>query len=482
MKRIIFLCCALLSIGSLFAQSAPSGYSIELTLRPYKQEKVYLGYYYGDKKAIADSMILDVNSKGVFKGPKPLLGGIYFIVSPKKEILFELLIDKQQRFSIQADTAKLPAGVVFSNSADNLSFQRYTSFANGLSQIAAKANQDMAKARTATDSAMAESQLKQLGVGLKRYRDSIMRTAPQTILAALFKAMDEPEVPPASKHPGGKYDSNFAYRYFKSHYWDGVSFDDDRLIRTPFFESKLSRYYRDLVPPSPDSIIREVDRMILYARPSNEMYKFLMVHFVQKYINPEYMGQDAVFVHLFEKYINTGQTDFFTEQYKDFMTRRAYSIMANLIGRPAADLDMVDSSGNPRNLFSIKSDLTVVCFWDPTCGHCKEVVPKLDSIYKTKWKGMGVVIYGVMTDGGKDNWIKFIKDHQMNDWVHVYELPSTTAKITAEGKPSYRQLYDVYQTPMLYLLDKEKRIIAKKLSLEQLDEVILLKLKNSPAR
>ena len=479
MNRIILLCCALLSFGSLYAQS---GYSIELTLKPYKQEKVYLGYYYGDKKAIADSVILDVNSRGVFKAAKPLQGGIYFVVSPKKEILFELLIDKQQRFSIQADTAKLPSGVVFSNSADNLSFQRYTSFANGLSQIASKANQDLAKARTAKDSASADAQLKQLGVALKRYRDSIMKTAPQTILAALFRAMDEPEVPPAAKHPGGKYDSNFAYRYFKSHYWDGVSFDDDRLIRTPFFESKLSRYYRDLVPPSPDSIIREVDRMILYARPSNEMYKFMMVHFVQKYINPEYMGQDAVFVHLFEKYINTGQTDFFTEQYKDFMTRRAYSIMANLIGRPAADLDMVDSLENPRSLFSIKSDLTVVCFWDPTCSHCKEVVPKLDSIYKNKWKERGVVIYGVMTDGGKDNWIKFIKDHKMNDWIHVYELPTTAKKISEEAKPSYRQLYDVYQTPMLYLLDKEKRIIAKKLSLEQLDEVISLKVKNSATR
>lgn len=479
MIRSLLVFCAIFGFMRLQAQN---GYAVDLTLKPYKQEKVYLGYYYGEKKAIADSAILDANSRGVFKGVKPLPGGIYFIVSPRKEILFELLIDKQQRFSIQADTTRLPDGVVFTNSTDNLHFQQYTSFANGLSKIAAKANQDMAKARTAKDSAAAESILKGLGLRLKQYRDSINKKAPQTIMAALFRAMDEPEVPPAGKHPGGKYDSNYAYRYFKSHFWDGVSFDDERLIRTPFFEPKLNRYYRDLVPPSPDSIIREVDRMILYARPSNEMYKFMMVHFVQKYINPEYMGQDAVFVHLFEKYINSGQTDFFTEQYKDFMTRRAYSMMANLIGRPAADLDMVDSLDKPRNLFSVQSDLTVVCFWDPTCSHCKEVVPKLDSVFKTKWKNQGVSIYGVMTDGGKPNWIQFIKDHRMNDWIHVYELPSTAAKISAENKPSYKQLYDVYQTPLLYLLDKDKRIIAKKLSLEQLDEVIQLKLKNTPAR
>ncbi|HYE53889.1 MAG TPA: hypothetical protein VD996_03570, partial [Chitinophagaceae bacterium] len=45
----------------------------------------------------------------------------------------------------------------------------------------------------------------------------------------------------------------------------------------------------------------------------------------------------------------------------------------------------------------------------------------------------------------------------------------------AAGKPLYRQLYDVYQTPVLYLLDKDKRIIAKKLNHIQIDEVIKLK-------
>jgi len=35
----------------------------------------------------------------------------------------------------------------------------------------------------------------------------------------------------------------------------------------------------------------------------------------------------------------------------------------------------------------------------------------------------------------------------------------------------------VYQTPELFLLDKDKRIVAKKLSYQQMDEVISLKLK-----
>lgn len=478
MKRILFSIFLTINMLGVNAQNA---YAIDLTVKPYKNTFVYLGYHYGEKKALADSVFLDANSHGILQGKEKLPGGIYFIVSPRKEVLFEVLLDKQQRFTITADTARLPEGVVFTGSADNQTFQQYTRFANTYGAEVARLNAAIQANPNAPNVASLRAQSRKASEQLQKFRDSLVNRYPASILTALFKAMREPVVPPAALHPGGKYDSNYAYQYYKSHYWDGVSFDDERLIRTPFFEGKLTRYYRDLVAPVPDSIIKEADRMILYARPSREMYKFMMVHFVQKYINPEFMGQDAVFVHLFEKYINTGQTDFFTPQYKEFMTKRAYSMMANLIGAPAADLDMVDSTDKPDPLYKVKAELVLVCFWDPTCGHCKETVPRIDSMYRAKWKSQGVVLYGVMTDGGKPNWISFIKEHKLEGWHHVYELPSTEAANNAAGRPSYRQLYDVYQTPILYLLDKDKRIIAKKLSFDQLDEVITLKVKKTSA-
>jgi thiol-disulfide isomerase/thioredoxin len=475
MKRILSLAILLICCKLVVAQT---GYNIPITLKPYKNTWVYLGYYYGKVKALADSALLDNNSKGVFKGKEPLLGGIYFVVSPRKEILFELLIDKQQQFSISADSATLPNNVVFTGSQENLLFQTYTSFTNQIGNVINRTSKQLSIAKNAKDSTRLKNQLKELTDRMQVYRDSLTAKHPSSFLSALFLAMKEPVIPPASKHPGGKYDSLYAYHYYKSHYWDGVSFNDGRLVRTPFFEAKLEKYYKELVVPVPDSIIEEVDHMLLYSRSNIEMFKFLMVHFVQKYINPEYMGQDAVFVHLFEKYINTGQTEFFTQQYKDFMFKRAYSLMANLIGQPAANLEMVDSLDKPTTLYNVKSDFVVVCFWDPTCSHCKETVPKVDSIYKAKWKKEGVTVYGVMVDGGKDNWKKFINDNKLTDWIHVYQLPSQQSADEAAGKPGYRQLYDVYQTPILYLLDKDKRIIAKKLTYLQLDEVIDLKLKN----
>jgi len=480
MKHILLTLLCVSALGaSLFAQS---GYDIKVNIKPFKKQYVYLGYHYGKKKALADSALLDANSTGQFKGTKALGGGIYFIVSPQKQILFELLIDKQQHFSISADTTQLPSSIKFTGSSDNTLFQTYTV---RLNKVGREITDLQNLSTQITDPAQKEpiqKKMQSLNKEILTYRDSLDKKYPNSFLSALFKAMKEPIVPPASKHPKGKYDSTYAFQYFKSNYWNGISFTDDRLIRTPIFEPRLDKYFRDLVAPDPDSINLEVDYMLLMSRTNADMFKYLMVYFVQKYINPEYMGQDAVFVHLFEKYINTGQADFFTDQYKKIMSDRAYSLMANLIGSPAANLDMVDSTGKQIQLYDVKADFTVICFWDPTCSHCKETVPKVDSMYRAKWKAEGVKLFGVMVDGGKDNWVKFIKENNLKDWIHVYQTDAQRDEDAKANRPNYRQLYDVYQTPILYLLDKDKRIIAKKLNQYQIDEVINIKRKKQPSQ
>ncbi|HEY4286893.1 MAG TPA: thioredoxin-like domain-containing protein [Puia sp.] len=476
MNKILLSLAACLCL--LKAQSQ-SGHAIRLHLKPYTGGKVYLGYYYGKIRALADSTELNANSEGVFSGKDKLPGGVYFVVSPSRAILFELLIDSTQHFSIAADTTSLPGSVVFTGSADNTVFQSYTRFTAGKGKEIMAAQKELGTVHTKADSARLRDRMKDLNTEIQHYREGLAAKYPHSLLTTLFHVLKEPVVPPNPKRPGVKYDSNFAYHYFKSHYWDDISFTDERLARTPVFEPRLDKYYRDLVAPEADSIERESDMMLLQARVSKPLFQYLLVYFVQKYVNPEYMGQDAVFVHLFEKYINTGEAEFFTEKYRQFLNNRAYSLMANLIGQPAANLEMVDSAGTPRPLYDVQAPFVVICFWDATCSHCKEIVPKVDSIFQAKWKREGVKIYGVMVDGGKEAWLQFIKDHNLIDWIHVYETKEHQEATEKAGQASYRQLYDVYQTPILYLLDKDKRIIAKKLSYQQLDEVINLKMQHA---
>ena len=112
-------------------------------------------------------------------------------------------------------------------------------------------------------------------------------------------------------------------------------------------------------------------------------------------------------------------------------------------------------------------------FWDPTCGHCKEEIPRIDSIYRATWKAKGVRIYSVLSDNDKKKeWVDYLKEHKLGDWTNVYETKEMEKVVADAQRPSFRQLYDVIQTPTILLLDKEKRIMGKKLSWEQLNDFL----------
>ena len=70
-----------------------------------------------------------------------------------------------------------------------------------------------------------------------------------------------------------KKDSNFAYNYYKTHYWDHFNFKDDRIIHTPLYDAKIDEYMNKLVLPIPDSVIKEGDALLAKARGTKEVFK-----------------------------------------------------------------------------------------------------------------------------------------------------------------------------------------------------------------
>jgi thiol-disulfide isomerase/thioredoxin len=477
MKKMLLVPVLLLTV-IVFAQD---GYDIKVTLKPFKNEYIYLGHYSGKQYPIVDSVKLNDRSEGSFRGAKKLGGGIYLVVYPAKNNFFEILIDKQQHFSVVADTATVKKQKTFINSSDNLLFNTYQAYMSERGKAIDSARRGLALASTATDSARWNALLKKSDSLIVAYRKNIISKNPNAILSALLHLMEEPVVPPADKHPGGKYDSTFAYRYFKDHYWDGINFYDERIARTPasLFDERLDKYYNTLVFPQPDSVIKELDWMLGYASINEEMTRFLLVKFINRYLNQKYMWEDAVFVHLYQKYFSQKEYPWLTAQGKKVITDRAYSLMANIMGNPAENITLPDSEGKMINLYSDTAKFTIVCFWDPTCSHCQETLPVLDSMYRAKWKAEGVKMFAIAkeTTGSKKDWLSFVNDHHLQDWTNVYYSKEEEKSRVDANIPGYSQLYDVQTLPTVYLLDKDKRIVAKKLTWQQTDDIIQLKIK-----
>ncbi len=471
-KYIVFVFAVLTSLTS-FAQ----GYQLTLKAPGYKDGITYLTYYMGSNFNVADSAAIGSNGVAVFKGAAKLPPGIYSIFFPGKTLRTEFLIGNEQIITVTADTSDLVKKTNVVGSKENILYDQYQKFAASKGKYMQQERRNYMAAVTTEDSLLHEKNYSVANDELNTYREGIIKNQPSSMMAALLNAMKEPVY--AYKNPTNRQDSIDNYTEYKKHYWDGITFMDDRIIRTPFFLKKMERYYREVISPEPDSIIKDIDYKLLLARSAPEMYKFLLNWVTDEFINPKYMGQDAVFVHLFNQYHSKGVSSWLKEKEMEAISRRAYMLMSNLLGEKAAELEMLDTADKSTTLYSINADYTIVCFWDPNCGHCKEEVPRIDSLYRASWKNHNVKIFAVLTPENKKDtkpeWLKFINEHNLSNWTHVYKTLAMEDADFAAQKPSFRQLYDITSTPTIYLLDKEKRIIGKKLTALQLHDLLEVK-------
>jgi thiol-disulfide isomerase/thioredoxin len=450
--------------------SLAQSFKVTLKTPSYKEGLTYLCYHMGKNLNIEDSTVMSSDGTAVFTGNRTLPGGIYSIVFPGKRLTADFFVDKIQDITINADTTDLLSMKV-TGSADYAMFQRYQKFVMAKSVEMQKERNAYNLSVNKADSSIHEANFAKLNKEVSSYRDSLISNFPESLLTLFLNTMKDSEI--LNKNPKTRQDSLDNYNHYRAHYWDGITFMDDRIIRTPFFLPKLERYFRELLPQASDTIIKELDYKLLLARSAPEMYKFLLNWFTDEYLNPKYMGQDAVFVHLFEKYHSKGVSSWLNEKQMETISKRAYMQMSNLIGAKAANLEMVDSTGKKKALYDQEAEYMLLAFWDPSCGHCKEEVPRIDSIYRASWKKHGVKIYSVLSDNEKKKeWVNFIKEKNIGDWINVYETPEMEKKITEAKVAGFRQLFDVIQTPTLLLLDKDKRIIGKKLGWEQLNELL----------
>ena len=257
-------------------------------MKPYQNTKIYIGTNYGKNKVLADSCLLNEKSEGVFESKQKLTPGIYFVVSPKYSILFDFLIDEAQHFKISADTTALDK-VAITGSPDNILFQNYSKEINALFFQLNNLQNQLKGAKNEADSSLYKNASLNKDKVIKEKRNAFIAAHPTSMMSYLLNVMQRPEAP-AIPMIKGKADSLYPYYYIKNHFWDNVVFNDNRLIRTPFFEDKLDEYFKNYVSREPDSIIEEINYMLTVAKTGKEIYPFLLFKFTNKYITPEYMG------------------------------------------------------------------------------------------------------------------------------------------------------------------------------------------------
>jgi thiol-disulfide isomerase/thioredoxin len=297
------------------------------------------------------------------------------------------------------------------------------------------------------------------------YLRSVVAANGNNLLAVLVKAMLPPEIPdfqiPAVVQNPDSVRWVLNYNYNKDHFFDNIDFTDERLLRTPILYSKLNTFFNNVVIQSPDSINKEIDKLVAKCEGDHKIFQFVAVYLFNHFIESEIMGHDAVVVKLADDIYLSGKADWVSREFKDNLRKQVELIRPNLIGKKAQNLIMDSYSGIFVSLYDINKEFTILYFWEPDCGHCKEATPKLKAYYDTA-RNNGVEVFAVCTQSDKKKWTKYIEDNQLT-WINGWD---------PERASHYDIYYNVQSTPTIFILDRNKKIIAKKLSVEDIGPFI----------
>lgn len=442
----------------------PEGHEIKITVKGFKPGTTcILGNYYGDKQYIKDSAKVGADGAIVFKGSEKYPQGIYLLIPDSKKY-FDLVMDENQHFSLESDTTDYIKNMQVKGSEENEYFYAYQRFIMSQQKqvlplrTALKSAKDKDSIKTMTD------KITQIDEDVKNYKKKFIKEHPGSFIAKLFKAMEDPEIPPTPTLPNGRKDSLFPYHYYKAHFFDNIDFSDERLLRSPVFHPKIKEYMDKMTAQMPDSINVAADYLIEKSRANKEIFKWMVYWLTLTYESSQIMGMDAVFVHLVEKYYVTNQAYWVDSTQLAKITNRAYTLNPILIGKKAPPVSMIDSTGKPIALYDVKAKYTILIFWDQDCSHCKKEIPKLQDLYVNKFKNKGIEVYAIAAENKEKDWKKFIREHQLH-WINVHQPDDYKRAVT-------KKIYDIYSTPFIYLLDENKVIRAKHIDADQLDELI----------
>ena len=442
----------------------PEGHDIKITVKGFKEGSTcILGNYYGDKQYIKDSAKVGPKGELEFKGKEKYPQGIYILIPDNKKY-FDLVMDENQHFSLESDTADYISNMKVKGSDENNFFYSYQKFIVTQQKLVEPLRNLLKKTKDKDSIKTINEKIIKIDTDVKNYKRNFAKNNPKTFMAKLFKAMEDPEIPETPTLANGKKDTLFPYHYYKAHFFDNIDFTDDRLLRSPIFHPKIKQYMDKMTAQIPDSINIAADYLVEKARNNPEIFKWMVYWLTLTYESSQIMGMDAVFVHMVEKYYVTNQAYWVDSTQLAKITSRAYTLNPILIGKKAPPITMIDSTGKTISLYDVKAKYTVAIFWDQDCGHCKKEMPKLQELYVNKLKPKGIEVYAIASENKDKEWKKFLQEHQLH-WINVHQPDDYKRAVT-------KKIYDIYSTPFMYLLDENKIIKAKHIDVDQLSDLI----------
>jgi|GEM_PF-1465492 len=467
-----------------YTLTSAQGYRIEVQVDGVKDSTLFLAIYNGSGRFLRDTARTDELGRAVFSKDKPMVGGMYLLIAGKTYLCdFIISDDESQHFSVhyKVNEKENTAEVIYKNSPENTAFaefQKYMGTRQMISRnLVERARKDTAFIAAATDS------LKIIAAEEHQYIEEISEQWKGKFLGTITKAILPPPTMPEQNIPEDTPERDSIlwvrnYIWEKDHYFHNIDLTDKRLLYTPFFQANFENYFARKIIQEPDSIISAIHPILNRAKASREMFTYCLGSLFNKYIqnktvtvtSQHAIGTESVVIDLINNFYlaegnNIVRDSVFLQQIRDYVRNNKNS----LVGKKSPNLTMTQVNGKDISLYNIKADYTILIFFDTDCGHCKKEIPQIHDLYE-QYKNKGVQVFCVYIKGNEPEWAKFVEDKKLT-WTNVWD-PYRKSKFT--------EYFDVSSTPQIFLLNKDKTIIARHASATFLEQVLGLYIDKKP--
>lgn len=466
--RIVFLS-LLLALGSV----ANAQYKIDLQVNGLRDSSIIFGYYFGEGRYVQDTAKLDARGHATLKRDSSLAKGLYLFLLPTGESL-DLLIGDQQKFTFSVDMADLRNTQKVEGASLSQAFLDFQTFMGQMQQRGESVRKEDSLVRNLpasdpnTEKKREEirEKYKALDTEVKAFHKELLAQHGEDVLGEFVRATIPISLPEYHPDPSVKnVDSArwmWSYTYNSEHYLDNINLASSSLLRTPLVLPKVNHFLDKMILQIPDTLNKYCDKILERAYLNTETFRFWTSYLLNKYQSSEIIGMDAVFVHIADKYYLAGRTPWVDEEFLSKLKDRVAHIKPNLLWAVAPNFKVETLNAQSFELAKDKADATVLVFWEPSCSHCKVAIPKIDSIAR-KYDPKRLHVIGFMTTGDGPEWQKYVFEHKLEWWINVWD---------PYRKTGFHDNYDIYSTPVIYVLDKNHKIVIKRIGVESLAAIL----------
>ncbi len=290
----------------------------------------------------------------------------------------------------------------------------------------------------------------------QKYFDSLAKLYPNAYAVRVARVYQTPFLPAA-------LNKDDRLNILKQHYFDRVDFKDTALLYSMVFANKaisyLSLYSNNRLAQKQleAEFIKAVTIMLSAASVNARVFKFWLDYLVGGF---DKYHLDEVITYIADNFQDPYACE--DQQRKTALQKKLETFKKIAIGKISPDIEISDNLGKPVKLSGIVSEYTLVVFWSTECVHCTAMMPRLKEFYDQQ-KPKRFEVMAVSIDTSKAAWVTFLKVHKLN-WINVSDFKGFSGKAADD--------FNIYATPTIFLLDREKKILSKPISIRELEEAL----------